>query len=74
MCSRVRTYVVKNLPLYDVELSYESGYDIFKMMNWLQTPEGQSIVQNKEFLVICLGTDEVGQYGVNETLKRCSDL
>ncbi|CAF4489283.1 unnamed protein product, partial [Rotaria sp. Silwood2] len=40
MCSRVRTYALKN-NYVDVELSYESGCDIVKMINWLQTPEGQ---------------------------------
>jgi hypothetical protein len=74
MCSRVRTYAVQQLPNYDVELSYESGCDIIKMMNWLQTPEGQSTVGSKEFLLICLGTNDVGQYGVEVTLRRCSDL
>ncbi|CAF1681044.1 unnamed protein product, partial [Rotaria magnacalcarata] len=74
MCSRIRTYTINKLPLYNVELSYESGCDIIKMTNWLQTPEGQSTVGNKEFLVICLGTNDVGQYGVEVTLQRCSDF
>ena len=74
MCSRIRTYTINQLPLYNVELSYESGCDILKMINWLQTPEGQSTVGKKDFLVICLGTNDVGQYGVEITLQRCSDL
>ncbi|CAM4985570.1 unnamed protein product, partial [Rotaria socialis] len=74
MCSRIRTYTINKLPLYNVELSYESGCDIIKMINWLQTSEGQSTVGNKEFLVICLGTNDVGQYGVEVTLQRCSEF
>ena len=74
MCSRVRTYAINKLPLYNVELSYESGCDIIKMINYLQTPEGQRTVGDKQFLVICLGTNDVGQYGVDVTLQRCSDL
>ncbi|CAF4655992.1 unnamed protein product, partial [Rotaria sp. Silwood2] len=41
MCSRFRTYAIKKLPLYDIELSYESGCDIYKMIQWLNTPEGR---------------------------------
>ncbi|CAF5199402.1 unnamed protein product, partial [Rotaria sp. Silwood1] len=41
MCSRLRTYAIKKLPLYDIELSYESGCDIYKMIQWLNTPEGR---------------------------------
>ncbi|CAF4957296.1 unnamed protein product, partial [Rotaria sp. Silwood1] len=32
------------LPLYDIELSYESGCDIYKMIQWLNTPEGRGTV------------------------------
>ncbi|CAF5048091.1 unnamed protein product, partial [Rotaria sp. Silwood1] len=41
MCSRLRTYAIRKLPLYDIELSYESGCDIYKMIQWLNTPEGR---------------------------------
>ncbi|CAF1312192.1 unnamed protein product [Rotaria sordida] len=41
MCSRLRTYAIKKLPLYDVDLSYESGCDIYNMIQWLNTPEGR---------------------------------
>ncbi|CAF2997955.1 unnamed protein product, partial [Rotaria sp. Silwood2] len=41
MCSRVRTYAIRKLNVVDVELSYESGCDIIKMINWLQTPDAQ---------------------------------
>ncbi|CAF4106589.1 unnamed protein product [Adineta steineri] len=40
MCSRVRTYALKNNYI-NIELSYESGCDIVKMINWLNTPEGR---------------------------------
>ncbi|CAF3690455.1 unnamed protein product [Rotaria sp. Silwood1] len=42
MCSRLRMYAIKKLPNYNVELSYESGCDIYGMINWLKTPEGQN--------------------------------
>ncbi|CAF4082701.1 unnamed protein product, partial [Rotaria sp. Silwood1] len=42
MCSRLRTYAIRKLPQYDVELCYESGCDIITMIQWLRTPEGQS--------------------------------
>ncbi|CAF5078771.1 unnamed protein product, partial [Rotaria sp. Silwood1] len=41
MCSRLRMYAIRKLPNYNVELSYESGCDIYGMINWLRTPEGQ---------------------------------
>ncbi|CAF3795350.1 unnamed protein product [Rotaria sp. Silwood1] len=47
MCSRVRTYALKNNYI-NIELSYESGCDIVKMINWLNTPEGR--VQRKPAL------------------------
>ncbi|CAF4502256.1 unnamed protein product, partial [Rotaria sp. Silwood2] len=43
MCSRIRTYAVRKLPSYNVELSYESGCDIYKMIEWLSTPEGRAL-------------------------------
>ncbi|CAF2802234.1 unnamed protein product [Rotaria sp. Silwood2] len=74
MCSRLRTYAIKKLPLYDVELSYESGYDIFTMIQWLNTPEGRGTVGNKDFLVVCLGTNDVRRYGVDVSLQRVSEF
>ncbi|CAF4968529.1 unnamed protein product [Rotaria sp. Silwood1] len=44
MCSRVRTYAIRKLNVVDVELSYESGCDIIKMINWLQTPDAQRMI------------------------------
>ncbi|CAF2851769.1 unnamed protein product, partial [Rotaria sp. Silwood2] len=73
MCSRVRTYALKN-NYVNVELSYESGCDIVKMINWLQTPEGQRTVGDKQFLVFSLGTNDVGRYGVDVSLQRCSEI
>ena len=52
MCSRVRTNVIKKYNLVDVELSYESGCDSIKMLNWLNTPEARRIVRNKDFILI----------------------
>ncbi|CAF5069747.1 unnamed protein product, partial [Rotaria sp. Silwood1] len=60
MCSRVRTYALKNNYI-NIELSYESGCDIVKMINWLNTPEGRGTVGDKQFLVFCLGTNDVGR-------------
>ncbi|CAF3398104.1 unnamed protein product, partial [Rotaria sp. Silwood2] len=74
MCSRVRTYAIRKLNVVDVELSYESGCDIIKMINWLQTPDAQRTVGNIDFLLISLGTNDVGRYGVDVSLQRCSDL
>ncbi|CAM4988392.1 unnamed protein product, partial [Rotaria socialis] len=74
MCSRLRTYAIKKLPLYDIELSYESGCDIYKMIQWLNTPEGRGTVGNKDFLLFCLGTNDVGRYGVDVSLQRVSEL
>ncbi|CAF4524153.1 unnamed protein product, partial [Rotaria sp. Silwood2] len=74
MCSRLRTYAIKKLPLYDVELSYESGCDIFTMIQWLNTPEGRGTVGNKDFLVVCLGTNDVRRYGVDVSLQRVSEF
>lgn len=74
MCSRVRTYAIRKFNLVNVELSYESGCDIYKMMHWLNTPQGASTVGNKDFLLISLGTNDVGRYGVDVSLKRCSEL
>ncbi len=74
MCSRLRTYAIRKLNVIDVELSWESGCDIYGMMNWLKTSEGRGTVGNKDFVVFCLGTNDVGRYGVEETLKRCSEI
>ncbi|CAF2913023.1 unnamed protein product [Rotaria sp. Silwood2] len=74
MCSRLRTYAIKKLPLYDIELSYESGCDIYKMIQWLNTPEGRGTVGNKDFLLFGLGTNDVGRYGVDVSLQRVSEL
>ncbi|CAF3760823.1 unnamed protein product [Rotaria sp. Silwood1] len=74
MCSRLRMYAIKKLPNYNVELSYESGCDIYGMINWLKTPEGQNTVGNKDLIVLSLGTNDVGRYGVDVSLKRCCEL
>jgi hypothetical protein len=74
MCSRLRTYAIKKLNVIDVDLSFESGCDIIKMMHWLNTPDGQRQVSNKQFLIISLGTNDVGRYGVDVSLQRCSEL
>ncbi|CAM4986971.1 unnamed protein product, partial [Rotaria socialis] len=73
MCSRVRTYALKNNYI-NIELSYESGCDIVKMINWLNTPEGRGTVGDKQFLLFCLGTNDVGRYGVDVSLQRVSEL
>ena len=74
MCSRVRTYAIKKYNLINVELSYESGCDIYKIMHWLNTPQGASTVRNKDFLLISLGTNDVGRYGVDVSMERCSEI
>jgi len=65
---------MRKLPLYDVDLSYESGCDIYNMIQWLNTPEGRNKVSEKDFLIVCLGTNDVGRYGVEVTLQRTSEF
>ncbi|CAF0829864.1 unnamed protein product [Adineta steineri] len=74
MCSRVRTYAINKLNLYNVQLSYESGCDSITMINWLKTPDAQSKVGCTDFLLISLGTNDVGRYGVDVSIQRCSEL
>ena len=50
------------------------GCDIYRMMQWLSTAEGQRTVGNKDFLLISLGTNDVGRYGVDVSLSRCSEI
>jgi hypothetical protein len=74
MCSRLRTYAVKRFNLIDIELSYESGCDIYKMINWLKTSQGARTVRNKDYLIFSLGTNDVGHYGVDVSFARCSEI
>jgi hypothetical protein len=74
MCSRLRTYAIKKFNLIDIELSYESGCDIYKMINWLKTSQGARTVRNKDYLIFSLGTNDVGRYGVDVSLERCSEI
>ncbi|CAF4603952.1 unnamed protein product, partial [Rotaria sp. Silwood2] len=74
MCSRLRMYAINQLPVYNIELSYESGCDIITMINWLRTPEGQNKVGNKDLIVLSLCTNDVGRYGVDVSLQRCCEL
>jgi len=69
----VRTYALKNNYI-NVDLSYESGCDIVKMINWLQTPDGRRAVDNKQLLLFSLGTNDVGQHGVDVSLQRCGEI
>ena len=74
MCSRLRSYAIRTPKFNDIDISFESGCDIEKMMNWLRTSEGHRTVQGKTHLIICLGTNDVGRYGVDESLKRCGEI
>jgi len=74
MCSRLRTYAMRKFNLTDVKLSFESGCDVTKMISWLHTPEGKREVSDSNFLLISLGTNDVGRYGVDVSLQRVSDL
>lgn len=44
------------------------------MANWMETAEGRRVVRNKDFLLISLGTNDVGRYGVEIALQRCGEL
>ncbi|CAF1120162.1 unnamed protein product [Rotaria sordida] len=45
MLSRVRTYAISKYKLINVKLSYESGCDCIKMLNWLRSPQGHHTQQ-----------------------------
>ena len=65
---------MKKLNLVDVDISYESGCDSLKMLDWLQSREGHQAVRETDFLLISLGTNDVGRYGVEVALQRSSEL
>ncbi|CAF1342230.1 unnamed protein product [Adineta ricciae] len=74
MCSRIRTYMIKKFNLIDIELSYESGCDIYKMIKWFRTHDGINQVTNKDFIVFSLGTNDVARHRVDISLERCSEI
>ena len=74
MLSRVRNDVIKKSNSINIKLSYESGCDCIKMLEWLRSPEGDHTVKGSDFLIFSLGTNDVGRYGVDVSLDRCSEL
>ena len=63
MLSRVRTYTIKGSHAIDIQLSYESGCDCVKLMNWLHTAQGHDTVRNKNSIVFSLGTNDEARHG-----------
>lgn len=73
MLSRVRTYTIRSHNI-DIQLSYESGCDCKRMVDWMESAQGRRIVSNREILVVSLGTNDVARYGVDESIRRCADF
>lgn len=70
MLSHVRTDAIKKSNLINVKLSYESGCDCIKILQWLRSPQGHNTVKGSDFLIFCLGINDVRRYELDASFRR----